>query len=81
MDSDVDIAPPHESSGRTLPRRPDGADGADQSGGLRTAARVAVQALIAGAPVVLLGGVAIVLGPDITTALDDRAVAAWRTVF
>ncbi|MBD3007262.1 permease [Streptomyces sp. 5-10] len=83
MDSDVDIAPPHESggSGPTLSRGPDGADGADESGGLRTAARVAVQALVAGAPVVLLGGVAIVLGPDITTALDDRAVAAWRTVF
>ncbi len=83
MDSDVDIAPQHVSggSGRTLSRRPDGVDGADEAGGVRTAARVAIHALIAGLPVVVLGVVAIMLGPTITAALDDRAVAAWRAVF
>ncbi|QLH20661.1 permease [Streptomyces sp. Rer75] len=45
------------------------------------AVRIASHALIAGIPVALLGGVAIALGPKITAALDDRAVAAWRTVF
>ncbi|MCO8304288.1 hypothetical protein NI939_16260, partial [Streptomyces sp. RKCA-744] len=55
--------------------------GAEGPGGLRTAARVSTLALIAGLPVVLLGGVAIWLGPRITEGLDHRAVAAWRTVF
>ncbi|MGY0063816.1 permease [Streptomyces sp. LZ34] len=81
MDSDVDIAlSPRErsDSGRASPRSLDRPDGPS---GLGAAVRVTSPALIAGLPVALLGVVAIVLEPEITGVLDNRAVAAWRTVF
>ncbi|EFL27439.1 permease [Streptomyces himastatinicus ATCC 53653] len=81
MDSDVDIAPPLRERGdgdRASPPRHDGPDRVD---GLGTAVRVASHSLIAGVPVVVLGGAALMWGPDVTAALDHRAVAAWRTVF
>lgn len=87
MDSDVDIAPSlreRSDGNRASPPRPDGdkgAEGAEGPDGLRAALRVTSHALIAGLPVALLGVVALVLRPEITAALDNRAVAAWRTVF
>ncbi|MEU1663103.1 permease [Streptomyces sparsogenes] len=83
MDSEVDTTPPPRAGGdsRALSRPPAGAAPKDGAGGLRAALRVTSHALIAGLPVVLLGGLAVVFGPEIAAALEGRAVAAWRTVF
>ncbi|SED00535.1 permease [Streptomyces melanosporofaciens] len=79
MDRDVGVAPPLPES-PAHDRAPSAAH-PDGRGGLRAAVRVASHALIAGLPVAVLGVVAIVLGPGISAGLDNRAVAAWRTVF
>ncbi|MER8161791.1 permease [Streptomyces sp. NPDC094472] len=79
MDRDVGVASPlpesHADDRTPSATRPDG------GGGLRATVRVTSHALIAGLPVAVLGVVAIVLGPEISAGLDNRAVAAWRTVF